>query len=88
MQRDGIRDYIEDIIVNVTSSLDNANLRGGWIINTWVSEFISGRATLIEVSRVHATIWLYARRGYVHDEFSKNPSVPLVLSWGLFARGK
>jgi hypothetical protein len=29
MQRDGIRDYIGDIIVNVTSSLDNANLRGG-----------------------------------------------------------
>jgi hypothetical protein len=41
---------------------------------------ISGRATLIEVSRVHATIWLYARRGYVHDEFSKNPLVSLVLS--------
>jgi hypothetical protein len=39
-----------------------------------VSEFIyiSGRATLIEVSRVHAIIWLYARRGYAHDEFSKN----------------
>jgi hypothetical protein len=29
MQRDGIRNYIGDIIVNVTSSLDNANLRGG-----------------------------------------------------------
>jgi hypothetical protein len=42
--------------------------------------YISGRATLIEVSRVHATIWLYARRGYAHDEFSKNPSVSLVLS--------
>jgi flagellar biosynthesis/type III secretory pathway chaperone len=88
MQHDRIRDYIGDIIVNVTSSLDNANLRGGWIINTWVSEFISGRATLIEVSRVHATIWLYARRGYVHDEFSKNPLVSLVLSWGLITRGK
>ena len=71
MQHDGIRDYIGDIIVNVTSSLDNANLRGGWIINTWVSEFISGRATLIEVSRVHATIWLYARPGYVPDELVK-----------------
>jgi hypothetical protein len=29
MQHDRIRDYIGDIIVNVTSSLDNANLRGG-----------------------------------------------------------
>jgi hypothetical protein len=39
-----------------------------------VSEFIyiSGRATLLEVSRVHAMIWLYARQGYAHDEFSKN----------------
>jgi hypothetical protein len=38
---------------------------------------ISGRTTLIEVSRVHATIWLHARRGYAHDKFSKNPSVSL-----------
>jgi hypothetical protein len=39
-----------------------------------VSEFIyfSGRVTLIEVSRVHAIIWLYARQGYAYDEFSKN----------------
>jgi hypothetical protein len=39
-----------------------------------VSEFIyiSGRATLSEVSRVHAIIWLYARHGYAYDEFSKN----------------
>jgi hypothetical protein len=39
-----------------------------------VSEFfnISGRATLLEVSRVHAMIWLYARQGYAHDESSKN----------------
>jgi hypothetical protein len=29
MQCDVIRDYIGDIIVNVTSSLDNANLHGG-----------------------------------------------------------
>jgi hypothetical protein len=36
------------------------------------SSYISSRVTLIEVSRVHATIWLYARRGYAHDEFSKN----------------
>jgi hypothetical protein len=35
------------------------------------SSYISGYATMIEVSRVHATIWLYARRGYAHDEFSK-----------------
>ena len=39
-----------------------------------MSEFIyiSGRATLIEVSRVHAIIWLYTRQGYAYDEFSKN----------------
>ena len=35
------------------------------------SSYISGRATLIEVSRVHATIWLYARPGYVPDELLK-----------------
>jgi hypothetical protein len=65
MQCDGIRNYIGVIIVDVTSSLENARLRGGCIIRTWVSEFIyiSGRATLIEVSRVHAIIWLYARQG-------------------------
>jgi hypothetical protein len=42
-----------------------------------VSEFIyiSDRATLLEVSRVHAIIWLYARQGYAHDVSSKNPSV-------------
>jgi hypothetical protein len=34
--------------------------------------YISGRATFIEVSRVHAIIWLYARQGYAYDEFSKN----------------
>jgi hypothetical protein len=39
------------------------------------SIYISGRATLIEVSRVHAIIWLYARQSYAHDESSKNPSV-------------
>jgi hypothetical protein len=44
------------------------------------SSYISGRATLIEVSRVHATIWLHARRGCVPDAFSKNPSVSLMLS--------
>jgi hypothetical protein len=45
-----------------------------------VGVHISGRATLIEVSRVHATIWLHARQGYAHDEISKNQSVSLVLS--------
>jgi hypothetical protein len=44
------------------------------------SSYISGRATLIEVSRVHAIIWLYARQGCAHDELSKNPSGSLVLS--------
>jgi hypothetical protein len=44
------------------------------------SSYISGCATFIEVSRVHATIWLYARRGYAHDGFSKNTSVSLVFS--------
>jgi hypothetical protein len=44
------------------------------------SSYISSYATMIEVSRVHATIWLYARQGYAHDEFSKNPLVSLVLS--------
>ena len=29
------------------------------------SLYISGRATLIEVSRVHATTWLYARQGNI-----------------------
>jgi hypothetical protein len=44
------------------------------------SSYISGYAKMIEVSRVHAPIWLYARRGYAHDEFSKNPPVSLMLS--------
>jgi hypothetical protein len=35
------------------------------------SSYISGHAILIVVSRVHATIWLYTRRGYAHDEFRK-----------------
>ena len=43
------------------------------------SSYISGRATLIEMSRVHATIWLYARQGYAHDESSKSPSVSVWL---------
>jgi hypothetical protein len=44
------------------------------------SSYISGYTMMIEVSRVHAGIWLYARQGYAHDEFSKNPSMSLVLS--------
>jgi hypothetical protein len=34
MKCDGIRDYIGDIFVNVTSSLENASLRGGCVIKT------------------------------------------------------
>jgi hypothetical protein len=34
MQCDGVRDYIGEIFVNVTSSLDNASLRGGCIVKT------------------------------------------------------
>jgi hypothetical protein len=81
MQCDEIHDYIGDIFIDVTSSLENASCVEDVLLRheCW-SSHISGRATLIEVSRVHATIWLYARQGYVHDEFSKNPSVPLVLS--------
>jgi hypothetical protein len=70
MQCDGIHDFMGGIFIDVTSSLENASR----------SSYISGRATLIEVSRVHATIWLYARQGYTHDEFSKNPSGSIVLS--------
>jgi hypothetical protein len=69
MQCDGIRDYIGNIFSNVTSSLENASLHGGCI--ECRGSYISGRATLIEVSRVHATIWLYSRPGYVSDELVK-----------------
>jgi hypothetical protein len=41
------------------------------LIHECRGSYISGRATLIEVSRVHATIWLYARPGYVPDELVK-----------------
>jgi hypothetical protein len=81
MQCDGIHDYIGSIFIDVTSSLENAScLEGELLKHEYQSSYISGRATLIEVSRVHATIWLYARQGYAHNEFSKNPSVSLVLS--------
>jgi hypothetical protein len=81
MQCDGIHDYKGSIIIDMTSSLDNAScIEDELLRHARRSSYISGRATLIEVSRVHATIWLYARRGYAHDEFSKNPAVSLVLS--------
>jgi hypothetical protein len=89
MQCDGIHDYIRSIFINVTSSLENAScVEDELLRHERRSSYISGRATLIEVSRVHSTIWLYARPGYVPDELLKNPSVSLVLSGGLFARGK
>jgi hypothetical protein len=34
MQGDGIHDYIGGIFIHVTSSLENASLRGGCIIKT------------------------------------------------------
>jgi hypothetical protein len=81
MQCDGIHDYIGSIFIDVTSSLENAScVEDELLKHEYRSSYISGRATLIEVSRVHATIWLYARQGYTHDEFSKNPSGSIVLS--------
>jgi hypothetical protein len=81
MHRDGIHDYLGSIFIDVTSSLENAScIEDKLLKHECRSLYISGRATLIEVSRVHATIWLYARQGYAHGEFSKNPSVSLVLS--------
>jgi hypothetical protein len=81
MQCDGIHDYIGSIFTDVMSSLENASgVEDELLKHEYRSSYISGRATLIEVSRVHATIWLYARQGYAHDEFSKNPSGSLVLS--------
>jgi hypothetical protein len=81
MQCDGIHDYIGSIFIDVTSSLENDScIEGELLKHEYRSSYDSGRATLIEVSRVHATIWLYARQGYAYDEFSKNPSVSLVLS--------
>jgi hypothetical protein len=72
MQCDGIRDYIGDIFIDVTNSLENASCVEDVLLrHECRSSYISGYATMIEVSRVHATIWLYAKRGYAHDEFSK-----------------
>ena len=62
MQCDGIRGYRGVIFVDMTSSkkmlvcVEDVSLR-----HECRSSYISGRATLIEVFRVHATIWLYAR---------------------------
>jgi hypothetical protein len=81
MQCDGIHDYIGSIFTDVTSSSENVSgVEDELLKHEYRSSYISGHATLIEVSRVHATIWLYARQGYAHDEFSKNPSGSLVLS--------
>jgi hypothetical protein len=80
-QCDGIRDFRGDIFIDMTSSLENASCVEDVLLrHECRSSYTSGYATMIEVSRVHATIWLYARHGYVHDEFSKNPTVSLVLS--------
>jgi hypothetical protein len=81
MQCDGIHDYIGSIFIDVTSSLENAScIEGELLKHEYRSSYISGRATLIEVSRVHAIIWLYARQSYAHNGSSKNPSMSLVLS--------
>jgi hypothetical protein len=81
MQCDGIHDYKGNIFIDVTSSLENASCVEDVLLrHECRSSYISGYATIIEVSRVHVTIWLYARQGYAHDEFSKNPPVSLVLS--------
>jgi hypothetical protein len=59
MQCDGIHDYIGSIFIDVTSSLENAScVEDELLKHEYRSSYISGRATLIEVSRVHATIWL------------------------------
>jgi hypothetical protein len=72
MQYDGIHDFIGSIFIDVTSSLGNAScVEDELLKHEYQSSYISGHATLIEV-RVHATIWLYVRQGYAHDEFSKN----------------
>jgi hypothetical protein len=81
MQCDGIHDYIGSIFINVTSSLKNASCVEDVLLRYECrSSYISGYTTLIEVSRVHTAIWLYARQGYAHDKFSKNPPVSLMLS--------
>jgi hypothetical protein len=80
MQCDGICEYIGNIFIDVTSSLENASCVEDVLLRHECRSSYTSYATLIEVSRVHATIWLYARQSYAHDEFSKNPLVSLVLS--------
>jgi hypothetical protein len=66
MQCDGIHDYIGSIFIDVTSSLENTScVEDELLKHEYQSSYISGRATLIEVCRVHATIWLYAGQGKI-----------------------
>jgi hypothetical protein len=66
MQCNGIRDYIGGTFIDVTSSLENASCVEDVLLrHDCQSSYISGYATMIEVSRVHATIWLYARQGKI-----------------------
>jgi hypothetical protein len=59
----GIHDYVGVIIVDVTSSLENAScVEDELLKHEYRSSYISGRTTLIEMSRVHAAPWLNARR--------------------------
>jgi hypothetical protein len=66
MQRDEIRNYIGDIFIDVTSSLENASCVDDVLLrHEYRSSYSSDCVNLIEVSRVHATIWLYARHGKI-----------------------
>jgi hypothetical protein len=66
MQRDGICDYIGSIFINVTSSLENTSYVEDVLLrHEYRSSYISGYTTIIEVSRVHTTIWLYVRHGKI-----------------------
>ena len=66
MQCDGIHDYIGSIFIDVTSSLENAScVEDELLKHEYRSSYISSRATLIDVSRVHAPTWLYARQGNI-----------------------
>jgi hypothetical protein len=51
MQCDGIHDYIESIFIDATSSSENAScIEGELLKHEYQSSYISGRATMIEVS--------------------------------------
>jgi hypothetical protein len=66
MQWDVIRDYIDGIFIDVTNSLENASCVEDVLLRPECrSSYISGYATMTEVSRVHATIWLFARQGKI-----------------------